>query len=256
MSSSALQRFTNSNVDWLTQSGTATWYCLNLHTKILDNVHHTCHHVTTILIKESRRLETWKCLFDIWLEDHSNQITHHMFIHPGSILACIQIFTRVGWEFTSLNPCTRLTYKIIIGCRKWPEAVAVTDTVTCHVDDNVVRPLTVRLPGALSVLPLNMSKFMGIWSMLITNAGCRFGPTIFFLAYSMKSRASLWCCSGGRWHSCVTARSTILFEAKNRHVIWRAVSSFGMLHWGCKPSGWINEQKPWSLAHKAKKPAQ
>ena len=55
-----------------------------------------------------------------------------------------------------------LPLKTIIGCRSSPDAVAITDTVTSNVDDDVVRPFTVRSSDILSVFPLDMSKNMGV----------------------------------------------------------------------------------------------
>ena len=142
----------------------------------------------------------------------------------------IQAQSQNAWKFScgkvgnsqafSIAPCVWFALKTISnGFKCKPDAVTVTDTVTRSVDEDEVRPLTVLSPEALRVCPEDMSKKIGVWSMLRIKRWPRFGPTTFDLAYSMKSSsASLLNCSGGRWHSCVTAHRTILFEAKNRGI--------------------------------------
>ena len=203
----------------LTRTRAPYWDVEKLHSKILYVVHNACHHVASVGIKqEDRKLYATGRHFIMWLQDQMHPHLHHMFVHdPSPFLACIQVFRRESWELPRLNLAPGFPLKTTKGHKKSPDAVTVlTATITCNVADNEVRPLTVFAPGWEIVLPGDMLKKIGVWSMLMTKRTQQLITVTLGLANLIKSIASLRRTSGGRWHSCVTCRSEILFVLQKR----------------------------------------
>ena len=246
MLSSAFERLPYSNINWLTQPCAATRYGFNLHTKVIDDIDHIGHHKPAIWIKQNQRLHTRRRLFHVRFENQTNPKLHDSFVYPSTILTCIEVVLRKGGKFSSLYPCVWFAFEEINGFKRKPDAVTVTDTVPWIVDDDEVRPLKVLSPEALRVCPEDTSKKIGVWSVLRMKRGSWFGPTIIDLAYSIKLKASLLTCSGGRWLSCVTALSCLKPRIDGSKDLLPWWTSFWMQHTVCMPWELSNAPIPWS----------
>jgi hypothetical protein len=221
---SGLEGLSDVNVNGLTQTRAPSWDVENLYSRILYVVHNACHHVASAGIKQEDRLYVTNAVSTYGFKTRYTQIRiPRLSIQARSWHAYRFSGGKAGKSLVSvLAPGFPL--KTTKGHKKPPDAVTVTTTVTCNVADNEVRPSAVLAPAWERFFPSDMSKKIGVWSMLMTKHSQQLIAVSLGLTKLMKSIVSLRRTSGGRWHSCVTCRSTILFVWQKR----RTARSFAL----------------------------